>query len=323
MASGFFALLDDIAVLARATAASMDDIALGAAKASAKSAGIIVDDAAVTPQYVAGISPKRELAVIGRIALGSIINKLVFIIPAALILTWLAPWMLPYLLILGGAYLVFEGAEKVLVWLGVVKHHEHTQAVGGSASSEKKIVNSAVRTDLVLSTEIMLISLSALEIGDNWISKAVALIFIALLMTVLVYGTVALLIRMDDLGYHLAGKEHRRATRLFGLGLVKSMPKVFKVLSVVGTVAMLWVGGHLLWKSLGDVGVGFAYDSLHGLEEWLHRYGDFLAWCGDTLASAVFGLLAGLVLAGIAIVIQKVLPKGKRHHEAEAAEAAH
>lgn len=312
MASGLFALLDDIAVLARGTAASLDDIALGASRASVKSAGILIDDAAVTPGYVMGLSPKRELPVVGKITLGSLRNKFLIVIPIILLLSAFAPWVFPYLLILGGAYLVYEGAEKVLGWLGLHSHSEkHLEAVTGSADGEKKMVSSAVRTDLVLSIEIMLISLSALELQDNnWISQLLALSFIAVMMTAVVYGAVAVLVKLDDIGLHMARRE-KRPVRLFGLGLIKAMPKVFATLSIVGTLAMLWVGGHLLWKSIGDVGVKFVYDSLHTVEDFLHHFHPVVAWFGDTLASAIIGLVIGLVLAGVATVGKRIFRKKK------------
>lgn len=312
MASGLFALLDDIAVLARGTAASLDDIALGASRASVKSAGIIIDDAAVTPGYIMGLSPKRELPVVGKITLGSLRNKFLIVIPIILLFSAFAPWVFPYLLILGGAYLVYEGAEKVLGWLGLHSHSgEHLEAVTGNADGEKKLVSSAVRTDLVLSIEIMLVSLSALELqDDNWISQLLALSFIAVVMTAVVYGAVAVLVKLDDIGLHMARRE-KRPVRLFGLGLIKAMPKVFATLSIVGTLAMLWVGGHLLWKSIGDVGVKFAYNSLHAVENFLHHFHPVVAWLGDTLASAIIGLVIGLVLAAVATVGKRIFLKNK------------
>jgi predicted DNA repair protein MutK len=314
MASGLFALLDDIAVLARASAASVDDIVLGASRASVKSAGILIDDAAVTPGYVMGLSPKRELPVVGKITLGSLRNKFLIVIPAILLLSAFAPWVFPYLLIIGGSYLVYEGAEKVLGWLGLHGHSEkHLAAVTGNAEGEKKMVSSAVRTDLVLSIEIMLISLSALELEDNnWISQLLALSFIALLMTALVYGAVAVLVKLDDIGVHLSFKK-KAFVKNFGLGLVKAMPKVFSVLSIVGTLAMLWVGGHLLWKSAGDVGVKFAYDSLHVVEDFFHHFHPVLAWFGDTIASALIGLVIGMILAGVALATKRIFRKKNKH----------
>lgn len=309
MASGLFALLDDIAVLARGSAASLDDIALGASKASVKSVGVIIDDAAVTPGYVMGLSPKRELPIVGKITLGSLRNKFLIVIPAILILSAVAPWVFPYLLILGGSYLVYEGAEKVLGWLGFGHDEKHLEVVSGNADGEKRMVSSAVRTDLVLSIEIMLISLSALELQDNnWISKLVALSLIAVTMTALVYGAVAVLVKLDDIGLHMARRE-KRGIRLFGLGLLKAMPAVFSTLSIVGTLAMLWVGGHLLWKSIGDVGVKFVHDSLHTVEEFLHHFHPVIAWFGDTLASALIGLAVGLVFAGAATVVKRIFRK--------------
>lgn len=333
MASGLFVLLEQVGVLMRKTAvlggkslATLDDISLAAVKASAKSVGVIVDDAAVTPQYVDGIDPKRELHVIWEITKGSLRNKFLFVIPAVMILSWLAPWILPYLLILGGAYLVFEGAEKVLGWLGL--HHgeaheaeESPKLKEDSSAGEKRMIGSAVRTDLVLSTEIMLISLSALDLVDNnWISRVIALVVIGALMTVLVYGAVALLVRADDLGLKLLlDSDAPRWRRRFGFALVKSMPAFFSVLTVVGTVAMLWVGGHLLWKSLGDVGWGFASHSLHAVEELMAPAGGFLAWLGDTFASALVGLAAGLVLAlalmGTQKLFAKIRPRATHHSE--------
>jgi predicted DNA repair protein MutK len=311
MASGLLILLDDIAVLARATASSFDDILLGAGRASAKSAGILIDDAAVTPGYVMGLSPKRELPVVGKITLGSLRNKFLLVIPAILLLSAFAPWVFPYLLIIGGAYLVYEGAEKVLGWLGHGHSSKHLEAVSGDAAGEKRMVSSAVRTDLVLSIEIMLISLSALELQDNnWLSQLLALSLIALLMTALVYGAVALLVKMDDIGLHLALTK-TGGLKKFGHGLVKAMPGVFKGLSVVGTIAMLWVGGHLLWKSLGDVGMAFAADTLHAVEAALHPFGGLITWLGDTAISAVIGLAGGLVIVGLLTPVKRLLRKRK------------
>lgn len=309
MAGGLFALLDDVAALARAAAASVDDIAAGAMKASAKSAGVIVDDAAVTPQYISGVSAHRELSVIKRIAVGSVKNKFLFIIPVAMVMSTFAPWVLPILLIIGGSYLVFEGAEKVLPWMGLGHgHHEESVAVGETSEEvEDKLVAGAVRTDLILSTEIMLIALSNIDADSVW-TRLGTLIVVAALMTVAVYGAVALLIRMDDFGVKLAERKSDFAQK-FGRGLVSAMPKVFTVISVVGTVAMLWVGGHLLVVAPHDLGFHPVYDLVHAAEEAVHHAGSIVTWLVDTALSALVGLIVGLAIVG-ALTVGKRLRKG-------------
>lgn len=291
--------------------AVVDDILSAAMKASAKAAGVVIDDAAVTPQYVQGITPARELPVVAKIALGSLANKFVIIIPVALLLTAFAPQVLPFLLILGGAYLCFEGAEKVLEWFGV----QHGHADEG-ARNENKLVWGAVRTDLILSTEIMLISLSNLEKGLGiWTTLAI-LAVIALIMTGVVYGAVALLVKIDDIGLKMA-KNREARVRHTGMRIVRSMPAVFRFISVLGTVAMLWVGGHLLLVNLGEVGVHIGADILHGIEHALEPAGPVIVWIGDTLFSAIAGLVAGLVIVGVVLGVAKLFGKTPRFHEGE------
>lgn len=293
--------------------AVVDDILSAALKASAKSAGVVIDDAAVTPQYVQGISPIRELPVVMKITLGSLVNKFVIIIPIALLLTAFAPWVLPYLLILGGTYLCFEGAEKVLEWFGF--HHDHVEE---GARNENKLVWGAVRTDLILSTEIMLISLANLEAGLSiWMTLAI-LAVIALMMTVIVYGAVALLVKIDDIGLKMAKNDSRRVRHL-GARIVRSMPAVFRVISVVGTIAMLWVGGHLLLANLGEVGLVFFSDMLHGIHSLLAPLGGVVAWIGETFVSAVAGLAVGLIVVGVVLLIGRML--GKRPSFTEGGES--
>ncbi|MGO1853426.1 MAG: DUF808 domain-containing protein [Microbacteriaceae bacterium] len=283
--------------------AVVDDILSAALKASAKSAGVVIDDAAVTPQYVQGITPARELPVVLKITLGSLANKFLIIIPVALLLTAFAPWVLPFLLIIGGTYLCFEGAEKVLEWFGL--HHGHADE---GARNENKLVWGAVRTDLILSTEIMLISLSNLDAGLGiWMTLAI-LAVIALLMTGIVYGAVALLVKIDDIGLKMAKNESRRV-RHTGARIVRSMPAVFRVISVVGTVAMLWVGGHLLLANLGEVGIVFFSDLLHGIHDLLAPAGAVIAWIGETFVSAVAGLAVGLIVVGVVLLIGRMLGK--------------
>lgn len=283
--------------------AVVDDILSAALKASAKSAGVVIDDAAVTPQYVQGITPARELPVVLKITLGSLANKFLIIIPVALLLTAFAPWVLPFLLIIGGTYLCFEGAEKVQEWFGL--HHGHADE---GARNENKLVWGAVRTDLILSTEIMLISLSNLDAGLGiWMTLAI-LAVIALLMTGIVYGAVALLVKIDDIGLKMAKNESRRV-RHTGARIVRSMPAVFRVISVVGTVAMLWVGGHLLLANLGEVGIVFFSDLLHGIHDLLAPAGAVIAWIGETFVSAVAGLAVGLIVVGVVLLIGRMLGK--------------
>lgn len=257
--------------------AVVDDILSAAMKASAKAAGVVIDDAAVTPQYVQGLTPARELPVVGKIALGSLVNKFVIIIPIALLLTAFAPWVLPYLLILGGSYLCFEGAEKVLEWFGV----QHGHADEG-ARDERRLVLGAVRTDLILSTEIMLISLASLDKGLGIWSTLAILAVIALVMTVAVYGAVALLVKIDDIGLKMA-KNPAQRVRHTGTRIVRSMPAVFRFISVLGTVAMLWVGGHLVLINLGEVGLHAPADVLHAVEHALEPLGGFVVWVVDTI----------------------------------------
>ncbi len=293
--------------------AVVDDILTAALKASSKSAGVVIDDAAVTPQYVQGITPARELPVVGKIALGSIANKFVVIIPLALLLTAFAPWVLPYLLIVGGTYLCFEGAEKVLEWFGLGHGHGET-----ATRDERRLVLGAVRTDLILSAEIMLISLSNLDPGMGVWSTFAVLAVIAIVMTGLVYGAVALLVKIDDIGLAMAKNPDRRI-RHTGTRIVRSMPAVFRMISVVGTVAMLWVGGHLVLANLGEVGVPFTADLLHRVEHALAPLGGVVVWLGDTLVSALAGLAVGLVIVGLILLIGRII--GKRPSFSEGGES--
>lgn len=280
--------------------AVVDDVLSAAMKASAKTAGVVIDDAAVTPQYVQGITPARELPVVGKIALGSLANKFLIIIPVALLLTAFAPGVLPFLLIVGGTYLCFEGAEKVLEWFGFAHGH-----VDEEARDEKRLVLGAIRTDLILSTEIMLISLASLDPDMGiWTTLAV-LIVIGLVMTAVVYGAVALLVKIDDIGLKMAKNPVARV-RHTGARIVRSMPAVFRVISVVGTVAMLWVGGHLVLANLDEVGLHAAGDLIHGVEHALEPLGVVVVWLGETLVSAIAGLVLGLVIVGIVLAIGRV-----------------
>ncbi len=295
MAGGLLALLDDVALIARAAAASVDDVAAAAGKTSVKAAGVVVDDAAVTPRYVTGIQPARELPMIWRITKGSLVNKLIIILPIALVLSWIAPWALTPILMLGGTYLCFEGAHKVLHKIkGHGKGEGDTLAQGAekTAADEDKLVRSAIMTDLILSAEIMVISLN--EVADQpMLFRAAVLVVVAIGITALVYGAVGVLVKMDDIGLHMAKRGGAGAA--FGRGLVTAMPKVLSTIAVVGTFAMLWVGGHIILVGLTEFSFTWPYDTIHSLEVAVG--GGVLGWLVNTFFSLVFGLLWGMVIA--------------------------
>ncbi|WP_432509002.1 DUF808 domain-containing protein [Kineococcus auxinigenes] len=298
MSGGLVALLDDVAVLARAAAASVDDIGAAAARASAKAAGVVVDDTAVTPQYVRGLAAARELPIVRRIALGSLRNKLLVLLPAVLLLSQFLPFLLTPILMLGGAYLCFEGAEKIWHKLRG-QGHAHDGAGDGELPDEDTIVSGAVRTDFILSAEIMVISLN--EVADEpFVTRAVVLAVVAVAITVLVYGVVGLIVKMDDIGLRLA-QLPRAGVAALGRGLVKAMPRLLTVLTVVGTAAMLWVGGHILLVGADELGLHAPYEVVHHVEEAAHEaagaLGGVVGWLVNTLASAVLGLVVGAVVA--------------------------
>jgi uncharacterized protein len=293
MASGLAALLDDIATIAKVAAASLDDVAAAAGKAGTKAAGVVIDDTAVTPQYVSGFTPDRELPIIWRIARGSLINKLAFILPAALLLSAFAPWAITPILMIGGAYLCFEGAEKTLeAFRNRLSGEEESLAEEvaelTSAEHEKLMVAGAVRTDFILSAEIMAISLA--EVAKNypsiWMQGAVLLI-VAFAITIAVYGVVGLIVKMDDVGLHLAKKDSGALTAI-GRGLVKGMPRLLKGLGLIGTAAMLWVGGQII---------------VHGFHihpaEWFGLHEGLLAWLVDAALCGLFGLALGAVIVAV------------------------
>nr|WP_223875295.1 DUF808 domain-containing protein [Nanchangia anserum] len=299
-------MLDDIATLARMAAVSADDVAAAAGRASAKAAGVVVDDTAVTPQYLSGIKPERELPIIKRITRGSLRNKLLIILPIALILSEWAPFLIPVILILGGCYLSFEGMEKVWEKIHPSAGHETPRlAQGGDAEDE--VVHSAVRTDLILSAEIMVIALNEVA-REGLLARAIILIFVAFTITFLVYGVVAVFVKMDDVGAHLA-KRHNPWARRLGRVLVAAMPRVLAAIGIIGTFAMVWVGGHILLTSSADLGWHAPHDLVHHLEGYvagIGGVGGFLAWCVNTACSLVIGAVWGSVLVGIAHVISRV-----------------
>jgi uncharacterized protein len=308
MSAGLFGLFDDIATLARMAAASVDDVGAAAGRASAKAAGVVVDDTAVTPQYVQGVAAERELPIIRKIAVGSLRNKIVFILPAALLLSQFLPWLLAPILMVGGAYLSYEGAEKV--WERLRGHEEHHLAVEEGPGAESTMVSSAIRTDFILSAEIMVIALN--EVADQaLIPRALILLVVAVAITILVYGVVGAIVKMDDVGLLLAQRKSELAQRL-GLGLVRAMPRLLAIISAVGVVAMLWVGGHILLANSAEVGWHWPYDTVHHWEEALHDavpgLGSVLGWLLNTAVSAVVGLAVGALL----VAVLHVLPFRKK-----------
>ena len=298
MSAGLFGLFDDVAAIARAAAASVDDVSAAAAKTSVKAAGVVSDDTAVTPQYLDGISPERELPIVRRIAVGSLRNKLLLILPVLLILSEFAHFALAPILFLGGAFLAFEGAEKVLEWV----HGGVEGAPEEGGQSEEALVRGAIRTDLVLSAEIMMISSASLDAETFW-SRAAVLIVVAVLITIAVYGVVALIVKMDDVGLHLLDRE-RPSVRTIGRGLVAGMPRLLAFLSVVGVLAMLWVGGHILLAQLAEMGW---HGPEHTVMSWGHHVGGVGGWTVETLSAGTVGLLVGLALAFAAHLVPRRL----------------
>ncbi|MBR7744290.1 DUF808 domain-containing protein [Phycicoccus sp. BSK3Z-2] len=319
MAGGLVALLDDVAALARLAAASVDDVGAAAGRAGAKAAGVVVDDTAVTPRYVHGVRPERELPIVRRIAVGSIRNKLLVILPVALLLSQFLPWLLTPILMAGGTYLCFEGAEKIWEKLS---HHEAPKApvTDIGPEQEETMVKGAIRTDLILSAEIMVIALDDVA-SEPFVTRALVLVVVAVFITALVYGVVALIVKMDDIGLSLAERESAGAQRV-GRALVAAMPKVLAGLSTVGVVAMLWVGGHILLVGTDDLGWHALYDVVHHLEEAVHdgtgALGGVLGWVTNTLASAVVGAVVG----GVVVAVVHAVTKARGGHGADAS-AAH
>jgi predicted DNA repair protein MutK len=323
--SGLLALLDDVAGIAKVAAANVDDIATQALKASSKAAGAVIDDAAVTPKYVQGFQPARELPIVGKIAWGSIKNKLIILLPAALLLSTFAPWLITPLLMLGGGYLCFEGAEKIYHLFKPHAPYADGQAggAGDPVRLEEKKVAGAVKTDFILSAEIMTIILSGIDpAGSIWF-KAGALGLAGIFITVAVYGAVALIVKADDVGLWLARVGRLRLTRAMGLGIVKFMPYLMKALLIIGTAAMIWVGGSIVIHGLHEFGLHEPYQSIHDVAETAaHMFNTatgFVTWFVTAFFDGVFGLILGLLLIPVVAkiidpAIAKLTGKESTHH---------
>jgi predicted DNA repair protein MutK len=300
MAGGLVGLLDDVAALAKLAAASVDDVGIAAGRASMKAAGVVVDDAAVTPAYVRGLAADRELPIIKRIALGSLRNKLLIILPVALLLSEIAPTLVEVILMFGGCFLAYEGAHKIMHAIRKDDHEHDVPVVLQGPEAESTTIAGAIRTDFILSAEIMVISLKEV-LDEPIVSRAVILALVGLLITAVVYGVVALIVKMDDIGLTMAGRPSPRSQRL-GRLLVGGMPRLLAWLSVIGTAAMLWVGGHILLVGFDELGWEWPYHVVHELEhavDGVPGIGGVLAWVVNTLCSAIVGFVVGFVIASV------------------------
>jgi uncharacterized protein len=311
--TGLIALLDDVAGIAKLAASSLDDAAAAAGKAGSKAAGVVIDDAAVTPRYVVGLTPDRELPIIAKIARGSLKNKLLYLLPLALVLSAFAPWALTPLLMVGGAYLCFEGAEKI--YEAIWDHHDQQEdaiATLSSADLEDAKVSGAIRTDFILSGEIMAISLASVAGEPLW-EQAIILAVVAVLITVGVYGVVAFIVKMDDIGLHMARYEST-LSRGVGLGLVRTMPVLMRALSIIGTAAMLWVGGGILVHGVEEFGWDALPHALHHASEasgkLLTAFEPVIAWFVYAVGAGIVGLIVGAAITALVLGVQRWRSKG-------------
>jgi len=302
--SGLIALLDDVAAIAKVAASSIDDVIGQAAKAGTKAAGAVIDDAAVTPKYVQGFEASRELPVIWRITKGSLKNKLLYLLPAGLALSAFAPWLIAPLLMLGGGYLCFEGAEKVAHVFGLSHGHEDyahkDEVIEDPAHLEEQKAAGAIKTDFILSAEIMTISLAAIPESNFWM-EAATLAAVAVMITVAVYGSVAIIVKMDDLGLAMANKGRLGPTRALGRAIVSGMPGFLKLLTVVGTAAMLWVGGSIIIHGLEELGFSalghWVHDAAYAIGHMVSAsFEGAVEWFAKAVMDGIFGLALGMLL---------------------------
>ena len=308
--SGLLSLLDDVAAIAKLASTQLDDISAQAAKAGSKAIGVVIDDAAVTPKYVTGLPAARELPIVWKIARASFFNKLIILLPAALLLNSFLPWVLTPLLMIGGLYLCFEGAEKVWhVFHPEEEHGPQKAQTLDAAHLEETRVKGAIKTDFILSAEIMTIALNAIE-SDNLITTAVTLAAVAVGITVLVYGAVALLVKADDVGMRMKQTGSVAMIRTLGQGIVTAMPRVLTFIAVIGTAAMLWVGGNIVVHGAHELGWHGPYDTIHhiavGVAGAVGVAQGFVEWLVTAAIDGVIGLLLGLLL--IPVVTKLLLP---------------
>ncbi len=306
--SGFLALLDDVAAIAKIAAASVDDITANAAKASSKTIGVLIDDAAVTPNYVIGITAARELPMIGKIAIGSLRNK-ALLVPVLLALDYFLPIAITALLMIGGAYLCFEGAEKVWHKLFPDQGHDEdgAQEANDPTSLEEQRVSGAIKTDFILSAEIMTLALSMIETNSIWI-ELTTLILVGIMITFLVYGVVAIIVKLDDFGMLMARSGNFSMTRSLGRWIVKTVPKLLLVLTVIGTAAMLWVGGNIFIHGLHELGIHQPFEWITKIAASFEGYvteklASTVNWFTTAFADGIFGFLLGSIIVGFAIKI--------------------
>lgn len=318
MSVGLIALLDDIAALAKVAAASLDDVATQAVKAGTKAAGVVIDDTAVTPRYVTGFAAAREVPIIARIAIGSLKNKLLILLPAALLLSFFLPSVITPLLMIGGLYLAYEGAEKVYEIFHPHGAHEHEAALEPIAvdaqTLEDEKIASAIKTDFILSAEIMVITLGAAE-DSGIVMQAVILAVVGVAITAAVYGVVALIVKADDFGLALA-RSSTAFLRPPGRALVVGMPYFLAALSALGTAAMIWVGGGIIIHGLEEYGLDWLPHAIHAAEEAVAHFvqvpvlGGFLGWLAGAVASGVFGIIVGFIT--IPVVSRVLSPLWRR-----------
>jgi predicted DNA repair protein MutK len=328
---GLLALLDDVAAIANVAAASLDDVVSQAAKAGAKAAGVVIDDTAVTPRYVVGFSSKRELPIVYKIAIGSLRNKLLILLPAALILSYFLPWAITPLLMIGGAYLCYEGVEKVFE--AIVPHAAHVHeaelesvAIDAQSLEDEKVAG-AIKTDFILSAEIMAIALASVPYATIW-TQAFVLLVVGIGITIAVYGVVALIVKADDAGVALARNDRRTmlgaTSRALGRALVYGMPAVLVFLSIAGTAAMIWVGGGIIVHGLDHYGLDTLGHAIFDAGAWAARalpaIGGFVDWLVTAALSGIVGMVigaaaipfAGYVIAPAWRVLKSMLPRRTR-----------
>jgi predicted DNA repair protein MutK len=294
MTGGIFAVLDDIAVL-------LDDVAVMSKVAAKKTAGILGDDLAVNAEKATGFQASRELPVLWAITKGSFLNKLI-ILPLAFLLSAYAPWLIVPILLLGGAYLSYEGVEKIYHVASHASHKPHGKPAAIKAHSQAELlkieatkIKSAIRTDFILSIEIVMIALGTVMTHKFMVQVAVVS-FVAVLATIGVYGVVAFLVRMDDVGFYMT----RRAAQLRGVWarvldgtgrlMIASLPWVIRILGVIGTIAMLMVGGGMF---------------THNIEAVHHAF----SFMPSLVATLICGLIVGGVLVGLQLIVQRITQK--------------